>query len=84
MVSVVDIHLRKLLWTYCPEHAGVKGEKRKKKRRPGQFLAKRIWSGSNPVCMQESSGAVLAGIQAGPATSFPLSDSIVSVLPQAA
>ena len=23
--SVVDIHLRKLLWVYCPGHAGVKG-----------------------------------------------------------
>ena len=24
-VSIVDIHLRKLLWMYCPGHAGVKG-----------------------------------------------------------
>ena len=24
-VSMVDIHLQKLLWVYCPEHAGVKG-----------------------------------------------------------
>ena len=24
-VSTVDIHLRKLLWVYCPGHAGVKG-----------------------------------------------------------
>ena len=24
-VSVVDIHLQKLLWVYCPGHAGVKG-----------------------------------------------------------
>ena len=24
-VSMVDIHLRKLLWVYCPGHAGVKG-----------------------------------------------------------
>ena len=24
-VSVFDIHLRKLLWVYCPGHAGVKG-----------------------------------------------------------
>ena len=24
---VVDIHLRKLLWVYCPGHAGVKGNK---------------------------------------------------------
>ena len=23
-VSMVDIHLRKLLWVYCPGHAGVK------------------------------------------------------------
>ena len=26
--SVVDIHLRKLLWVYCPGHAGVKGNNR--------------------------------------------------------
>ena len=24
-VSMVDIHLRKLLWVYCPGHAGLKG-----------------------------------------------------------
>ena len=24
-VSMVDIHLRKRLWVYCPGHAGVKG-----------------------------------------------------------
>ena len=23
-VSMVDIHIRKLLWVYCPGHAGVK------------------------------------------------------------
>ena len=27
-VSMVDIHLRKLLWVYCPAHAGVKGNDR--------------------------------------------------------
>ena len=27
-VSIVDIHLRKLLWVYCPEHARVKGNDR--------------------------------------------------------
>ena len=27
-VSMVDIHLRKLLWLYCPGHAGVKGNDR--------------------------------------------------------
>ena len=27
-VSVVDIHLRKFLWVYCPGHAGVKGNNR--------------------------------------------------------
>ena len=27
-VSMVDIHLRKLLWVYCPGHAGVKGNYR--------------------------------------------------------
>ena len=27
-VSMVDIHLRKLLWVYCPGHAGVKGNDR--------------------------------------------------------
>ena len=27
-VSTVDIHLRKLLWVYCPGHAGVKGNDR--------------------------------------------------------
>ena len=27
-VSMVDIHLRKLLWVYCPGHAGVKGNNR--------------------------------------------------------
>ena len=26
--SMVDIHLRKLLWVYCPGHAGVKGNDR--------------------------------------------------------
>ena len=31
-VSMVDIHLRKLLWVYCPEHAGVKGNDRAKRR----------------------------------------------------
>ena len=25
---MVDIHLRKLLWVYCPGHAGVKGNDR--------------------------------------------------------
>ena len=25
---MVDIHLQKLLWVYCPEHAGVKGNDR--------------------------------------------------------
>ena len=24
-LSMIDIHLRKLLWVYCPGHAGVKG-----------------------------------------------------------
>ena len=27
-VSMVDIHLPKLLWVYCPGHAGVKGNDR--------------------------------------------------------
>ena len=27
-VSTVDIHLRKLLWVYCPGHVGVKGNDR--------------------------------------------------------
>ena len=27
-VSMVDIHLPKLLWVYCPGHAGVKGNNR--------------------------------------------------------
>ena len=27
-VSIVDIHLRKLLWVYCPGHAGVNGNDR--------------------------------------------------------
>ena len=27
-VSMVDIHLRKRLWVYCPGHAGVKGNDR--------------------------------------------------------
>ena len=27
-VSVADIHLRNLLWVYCPGHAGVKGNDR--------------------------------------------------------
>ena len=27
-VSMVDIHLSKLLWVYCPGHAGVKGNDR--------------------------------------------------------
>ena len=27
-VSMVNIHLRKLLWVYCPGHAGVKGNNR--------------------------------------------------------
>ena len=27
-MSVDDIHLRKLLWVYCPGHAGVKGNHR--------------------------------------------------------
>ena len=27
-VSMVDIHLRKLLWVYCPGHAGVEGNDR--------------------------------------------------------
>ena len=27
-VSMVDIHLRKLLWVYCPGHVGVKGNDR--------------------------------------------------------
>ena len=27
-VSIADIHLRKLLWVYCPGHAGVKGNDR--------------------------------------------------------
>ena len=27
-VSIVDIHLRKLMWVYCPGHAGVKGNGR--------------------------------------------------------
>ena len=27
-MSMVDIHLRKLLWVYCPGHAGVKGNDR--------------------------------------------------------
>ena len=27
-VSMVDIHLQKLLWVYCPGHAGVKGNDR--------------------------------------------------------
>ena len=28
IVSMVDIHLRKLLWVYCPGHARVKGNNR--------------------------------------------------------
>ena len=31
-VSVVDIHLPKLLWVYCPGHAGVKGNDRSDRR----------------------------------------------------
>ena len=27
-MSMVDIHLRKLLWVYCPGHAGMKGNDR--------------------------------------------------------
>ena len=27
-VSMVDIHLQKLMWVYCPGHAGVKGNDR--------------------------------------------------------
>ena len=27
-VSIADIHLQKLLWVYCPGHAGVKGNNR--------------------------------------------------------
>ena len=27
-VAMVDTHLRKLLWVYCPGHAGVKGNNR--------------------------------------------------------
>ena len=27
-VSMVDLHFRKLLWVYCPGHAGVKGNDR--------------------------------------------------------
>ena len=27
-MSMVDIHLRELLWVYCPRHAGVKGNDR--------------------------------------------------------
>ena len=27
-VSMVDIHIRKLLWVYCPGHTGVKGRLR--------------------------------------------------------
>ena len=27
-VLMVDIHLRKLLWVYCPGHAGMKGNDR--------------------------------------------------------
>ena len=30
-VSMVDIHLRKLLWVYCPEYAGMKGNDRAKR-----------------------------------------------------
>ena len=27
-MPMVDIHLRKLLWMYCPGHAGIKGNDR--------------------------------------------------------
>ena len=42
--------------------------------RPGQGLAKRIWSGSKPVCRNHRA-RFLAG-RNRPATSFPLSDSV--------
>ena len=39
-VSMVDIHLRKLLWVYCPGHAGVK-ENDRADRSAGKSTLKR-------------------------------------------
>ena len=45
IVSMVDIHLRKLLWVYCPGPAGVKGNDRADrlagKSNPHKWLASR-------------------------------------------
>ena len=35
-VSMVDIHLRKLLWVHCPGHAGLKGADRLAGKQPSQ------------------------------------------------
>ena len=47
IVSILDIHLQKLLWVYCPGHAGVKGNKRADRlagKATLQLASRKIWS----------------------------------------
>ena len=48
-VSIGDIHLRKLLWVYCPGHAGVKGNDRADKLAGKAILTRGLFLGSSEV-----------------------------------
>ena len=48
-VSMVDIHLRKLLWVYCPGHAGVKGNDRAERLAGKATLTRGLLQGRSEV-----------------------------------
>ena len=48
-VSMVDIRLRKLLWVYCPGHAGVKGNDRTERLGGKATLTSGVLLGSSEV-----------------------------------
>ena len=48
-VSMVDIHLQKLLWVYCAGHAGVKGNDRADTETGGQSIPHKWLSASRKI-----------------------------------
>ena len=51
--SKVDIHLRKLLWVYCPGHAGVKENDRADRVAGKATLTSGLLLERSEVCVQE-------------------------------
>ena len=48
-VSIVDIHVRNILWVYCPGHAGVKGNNRADRLAGKATIASGLFLGRSEV-----------------------------------